>query len=472
MMGLAVTGARAAGPFGNISLGDASVALWVVEFGADGACLSPRTSEMLRDEVAEHGYTDVFLFAHGWNNTFDRAVAAYERFAVGYHGLQRSNGLRAPDPYRPLLVGVFWPSIDLILPGEKAPEIAAVPVPGTGEDPSLAAAVAEVTAALEPEGAARFGALAGRPDLPPDAAKEMAGLLAGAYPADDEVDPEGSAPSADDVMATWTSLTEAGLTERGTGPSGPDSFGVADEDQAAALGPDVDVDAGAAETAGPATAGGIFDPRDIVRAFTVYKMKDRAGVVGATGASELVNDLLAAGDFRLHLIGHSYGCRLLLSAICARDLSRKAWSLLLLEPAVNYLCFDRQVPKRGTPGGYRAALSRVEEPIMSTFSPNDRALHDFFHLAVRRGRDLGELKIAALGAVPSLYAALGGWGPGGLDDDEAEELPLTRCPERYAPKGQATRVLALNGATGITSHSDVINDWTFWALYNQVVTEK
>lgn len=358
---------------------------------------------------------------------------------------------------------MFWPSIALVLPRQKAPDIAGGSAVSLEADPNTAA-VREVAAALESESAARFMDLAARSDLPHGEARELAGLLARAYPADDEADPDASAPSVDDVMATWSSVIKAGFTEAGAGPSGPDSFGVADEDQEWAAGPAV---------AGPLSSIVHFDPRDIVRAFTVYKMKDRAGVVGSAGGSALVNDLLAASnESRIHLIGHSYGGRLLLSAICSRSMPRKARSLLLLEPAVNYLCFARQVPKRGRPGGYRAALDRVEQPIMSTFSPHDAALHDFFHLAVRRGKDLGELEIAALGVVPSIYAALGGWGTGGLDGDEAVEMPLASCPHRYAVRDPACRVYALNGATGITGHSDVINDWTYWALYNQVVAEE
>jgi pimeloyl-ACP methyl ester carboxylesterase len=458
-MGEVDTGVRHAGPYRNINLGDMTLPLWVLEFGSDGTCLSPKTRELLVAEAAKPGYTDVFVFSHGWNNTFDKAVASYDKFITGYHQFQRANGLSPPDPYRPLLIGLRWPSIDLVLPGEKAPDIAAGPPAGRETDFGLTDAVRDVTAELEPEDAARFRELAARSDLTGSQARELAGLLAHAYPADDELD-DGAAPTGEDVMATWSSLIAAGFAENGGDMSGPDSFGVADEDRASAAGPGM---------AGVISSVARFDPRDVLRAFTVYQMKDRAGVVGSAGGSALVCDLLRASDqSRVHLIGHSYGCRLLLSAICANSLPRKVQSLLLLEPAVNYLCFARQVPKAGRPGGYRPALSRVEEPVMSTFSPNDKALHDFFHLAVRRRRDLGELKIAALGVVPSIYAALGGWGPGGLDGDEAKELTLMRYPDRY-PRGDATcRVLALNGASGIGGHSDVINEWTFWALYNQL----
>jgi pimeloyl-ACP methyl ester carboxylesterase len=453
------------GPYCEIRLADARLPLWIVPFDASGACAGPETLARVVAELAGGGYTDVFVFSHGWNNTFARASERYEAFIRGYHEFVGSHGLPQPSPYKPLLVGIYWPSIDLILPREAPPAIAglqgASETAGGEMDLDSMARVAEES--LAPERAADLRGLLADLELAGPNAQELAELLAEAYPDDDEVDAGAARPAAQDLMRTWTDLVGAGFTDSAAGPAGPESFGVAVDDRSAA-GPQA---AGAVSTA--LRSAGRLDPRDILRAFTVYKMKDRAGRVGASGGAALLRDLLSASEQpRLHLIGHSYGCRLLLSAICAEEPPRPVSSLLLLEPAVNYLCFAREVPKHGRPGGFRSVLTRVEEPILSTFSPRDRALRDFFHIAVRRRSDVGELKPAALGVTPSIYAALGGWGPGGLDG-EAQELPLALPPNRYPPAHAGCRVYALNGAVGITSHSDVINEWTYWALYNQVV---
>ena len=79
----------------------------------------------------------------------------------------------------------------------------------------------------------------------------------------------------------------------------------------------------------------------------------------------------------------------------------------------------------GATGGYHPVLSRVEVPVMTTFSSKDVALHEVFHLALR-GRHLGEPDIAAIGDT-DLYGALGGYGPSGLDNFD----PSRRC----APSG-------------------------------------
>jgi hypothetical protein len=449
-------------PACEIDLGAIMLPLWIVPFDDTGACTGPKTRAEVLGELAEGAYTDVFLFSHGWNNTYEQAKEKYSRFITGYHELVTSQNLAHPSPYRPLMVGVLWPSIALLLPWEKAPEIAATLPEGESDKLALEPMVRLAQQSLDDvTRAERLRTLAEQPKVTEEEAVELSTLLAESYPEDDELDPAGESPRADDVMRTWRTLADADQVNEHEEGEGPDSFRVAPEDMVAV----------APEAAGVLSAlpAAHLDPRDILRAFTVYKMKDRAGRVGGGGVARLLREMLSvSNDARLHLIGHSYGCRLLLSAICAEPLPRPARSLLLLEPAVNYLCFARQVPKTGRPGGFRPALSRVELPTLSTFSRHDRALHDFFHIAVRRDADLGELKAAALGQVPSLYAALGGWGPGGLDPGEAREVALKSPPDEYSFDEDRCRLYALNGQIGITGHSDVINEWTFWALYNQV----
>jgi pimeloyl-ACP methyl ester carboxylesterase len=77
----------------------------------------------------------------------------------------------------------------------------------------------------------------------------------------------------------------------------------------------------------------------VIRLASVYQMKDRAGRVGASGVRELLEDLLAKNETaRLHLLGHSYGAKVLLSALATATLmpGRKAHSMLLLQPAVSH----------------------------------------------------------------------------------------------------------------------------------------
>jgi pimeloyl-ACP methyl ester carboxylesterase len=193
-------------------------------------------------------------------------------------------------------------------------------------------------------------------------------------------------------------------------------------------------------------------------------MKDRAGTVGANGVGPLLHDLLAArGNMRMHMIGHSYGGKVVLSAICAGgELPRKVHSVLLLQPAVSHLCFAERVPGTNKPGGYRKALERVERSIFSTFSDHDVPLTKLFHFALRRADDLGEERIAAGGEPPSVYAALGGFGP----RRAGERLVDIQDVNNPYDLTDETRIYGIRGTRTIMGHGDISNESTWWALYS------
>jgi hypothetical protein len=126
---------------------------------------------------------------------------------------------------------------------------------------------------------------------------------------------------------------------------------------------------------------------------------------------------------------------------------------------------------KGRPGGYRSALDRVERPIFTTFSSHDFPLNKTFHFALRRDRDLGEAIIAAPELAPSRFAALGGYGPGGLTPDEVSVIPIQSPPAKYAP-ATGQEIIALDGSGDrITSHGDIRNEFTEWAHVNLVSPE-
>jgi pimeloyl-ACP methyl ester carboxylesterase len=198
-------------------------------------------------------------------------------------------------------------------------------------------------------------------------------------------------------------------------------------------------------------------------------MKDRAGVIGTRSVGPLLRDLLgkASETTFFHLVGHSYGARVHLNALSRPEggpLPRAVDSLLLLQPAVNHLCFAEMLDT-GTSGGYRAALAMVKHPVLTTFSHHDFPLHDTFHLSLRRGKDVGEIGIAG-DEPPSKYAALGGYGPRGLA--EWEEVDVKTCPDPYDLGPEAPEVWAVKGGDLIMGHGDVVSPATAWALFNLV----
>ncbi|MCA1648331.1 MAG: hypothetical protein LC797_23695 [Chloroflexi bacterium] len=426
-------------------IADQEIPYYVLPFDKRGLLKAPRTAERLQAAVAD-GVTDLFLFSHGWNTDWNSAVHFYRRFMTIYGRLILDHG--APRAERKtILAGIFWPSI--ALPSTTVPTMAAEPIENI--DILGLAALAEDVVALDAR--ADFHALAQSDQLNCGGVRRLAELLAPLYAHRDADLPVPDASAVDSIVELWVRLY-AVLTGKNEGlvVSGP---------------------GGAAESLdayGPTEASrlSVLDPRIVVRLATVLLMKDRAGVVGARGGAPVLNDLLrAAPATRIHLIGHSYGCKVALSAVCAQPLPRSVRSILLMQPALSYLAFADRLPGASVAGGYRAAKYRCELPILVTWSRRDISLRTLFQLAVRRSSDLGDQNIgaAAVDTPPSRFAAMGGWGPEAAADVRNEEI---RTPDGGRYDLGRTEVLALESDCVIKAHGDVVQDATCWALYNLV----
>ncbi|MEV6348679.1 hypothetical protein [Actinoplanes sp. NPDC051851] len=428
------------GPFQQFTVaGGTKADLYLLRYDENGRSRSPQTERQLKASLA--GISDVFVFSHGWNSIFRNAVERYRNFITGYIDERRKFGVPIPDGYRPLLIGVIWPSTSFVMPWEEGPEIPVFAgVPGRDVEEMLSF----VTAGLDrPANAELTELLDGRDALDRTEARRAAQILLAALRPEPDPDDGSPPPTLDEWLDAWSRMDPA--------PAGP----------------------GARRES--LTAGDLqgLNPRDLLRAATVWKMKARAGKVGAAGLGPLARHVLANSSARLHLIGHSFGAKLVLSALAAGTVPRKAHSVLLLQAAVNRWCFAANVAGTGRAGGYQAVLDRVERPIMTTFSAHDEPLHDFFHLALR-GRNLGEQGFAAFGD-PDLYGALGGYGPSGLGPLALTDPAIAAGTQGYRLTG-SHRVLALDGTgelaghPAIGGHSDVSTPLTWWALHRLTTT--
>ena len=382
----------------------------------------------------------------------EHATTRYRDFIARYAEERRRRWDPPTRPYQPLMAGVFWPSTALVAPWERAPDIAVdAGIPEMEE-------VGVLSEELGSDEAEQLRELAGRTQLDDDQAAELAALLSPLTSGDDEIGAEASPPSADELLELWSvagrELRPAGGGRREDGGFITEDGGSITEDTVGA----------------PATALslGKLDPRQAIRLTTVRVMKDRAGRVGATGVAKMLRDLIAASEeSRVRLIGHSYGAKVMLSALSVDPApKRPVASVLLLQPAVSCLCFATNAGGKGRPGGYRPSLARIQGSLLTTFSRHDAALTRFFHLAVRRKADLGEARIA--GAPPSRFAALGGFGPHGPG---AEIPPIKARPpgDPYPKPAAGTPILAVDASEVIAGHGDVTNPATAWALLSQVM---
>jgi hypothetical protein len=453
----------AVGPYESFILESGNAApFYLITFDKKGICQSPLTLARLLDDVKRNGYTDVHIFSHGWDNVFKDALQLYREFFGHYFRLRDQRKLNDPKRYRALVVGIVWPSAWLVLPWESTPKIAALPSRSERDEAESAdrETLTEVASEIHESDRHRLFELAERgATLTPSDARELATILLPIYQRSANLDTgmeiEGNAAvevTPEHLLALWSEI--APRTDTAT-----EEAGFAKDSESIEV-----------EAAGGALSW--LDPRGPIRVASVLIMKDRAGTVGYKGVGpELVQKLLAQNNSRVHLIGHSFGCKVMLSALCCQQPSNPAASLLLLQPAISYLCFGNKIDGKGRVGGYRAALGYVREPILSTFSSNDIPLTRLFHLAVIRDSDWGELKIA--GVPPCKFAALGGFGPGGLEAGESTTIAMTSPPDKYPAGNGNLKIIGLNGSNGqIKGHSDVRTEFTAWAHLNLVSGEQ
>ena len=422
---------------------------YVVPFDDQGRCTGPRTRAELIARAATGDYSDIIVFCHGWNNDWRQATGRYDDFLAGYLDMRRQRGLPVPSDFAPLLVGIFWPSKLLVAREDRAPliagdEVEEKVVAGEAAEQEVADERDQVTdlAAMVPsESAQRLFEITQQDALTEQDAMELASMVAPLYATDQEETGEQAAPTTEDVFASWVKPT----SQRST---------------------DLTVYGRRQRTADPSAAGFLdfLNPREIVRGASVWLMKDRAGRVGARGVGPMLADLLDS-DARLHLVGHSYGAKVVLSAITSPErVAMPVRSVLLLQPAVSHLCFADDADGKGSPGGYRLALERVQLPILSTFSRQDVPLTKAFHVALRRGSDVGEAQIAG-DEPPNRYAALGGFGPRGLAD-RSKIVDVLDPVARYDLPAGGVRVVGIDASRTIPGHGEVSNESTWWMLYD------
>jgi hypothetical protein len=409
-------------PPGPFPLNETMTETWMVRFDKQGRCLSPRTRDALLEQLTRGPKADVIYFSHGWKTDFDGAEGLYRAYLKSLMSLTGADEL--PDR-RFVFVGVTWPS--QWIPGTQGPVMAV-----GAEDTEMLDTLVDMTSGLSADDAERVYALVHEPILDDGQALDLLSLLvksaphAGAETAD-VVEDQGPA-DAQTLLEAWRRLSPAAAE------TDFDAVGVATGENAAAA------------------AGGGLDPLDAVRLFSLYQMKDRAGVVGAGGVADLLTGIVGRAR-AVYAVGHSFGAKVMLSAVKCATLDGGALvKLLLLQPALSHLAFAAQLPNGGR-AGYADVPARVAR-IFTTFSYNDWPLHGIFHLALLRPSDVGELDALAAAAElpPNRFAALGGYGPAGIEHDA---LTLEVSADTYA--GAVKKVVALNGTGSIGDHNDVAN---------------
>ncbi|WP_037670441.1 hypothetical protein [Streptomyces griseus] len=368
---------------------------WELTFDADGD-VQGRQRDRLLAEVADRGVRDLVVFSHGWNNDRSIATRLYNGFFAPFPQL-------APDAEIGY-AGVVWPSM----------RFSDEPIP---DFPRTATAVAAARPGLDEDTRhALLEAFPGRATV----VEQIARMLEQQPREETELEEFGRLVQSlvDVVPAGPQALFAADTLAEGVPQAEPEMFrgsaATACEEFATAL---THVN-GRSDAEGFALPNPWDGAHELLRQGTYYAMKRRAGTVGERGLGRVVGQLAeAAPQVRVHLVGHSFGGRLVSFAL--RGLPegvRSVKSVTLLQGAFSHYAFAARLPHDPRAGGVlQGQYNRVDGPVVCCHSSHDSALGTLYPLASRVAGDAaGLVEEFGLGALIGAK-----WGAMGFDGVQA-----------------------------------------------------
>lgn len=416
---------------------------WSLRFDAKGGMLAG--GDELLAELPAAGATDLFVISHGWNNSPEKALRLYERFL----------GTLRPmlgDPGAVAAAGLIWPAMRWIdEPDPEAPpsDGGAAGLGGAPGDTALVMALEEV--------------FPGKGDV----LGELAALLEARPESDDELAR---------FQACMTELTSAATIpgpeednqERELVEGPPRGVFTASARQARRSRARSD-EGGATSDAGGAAGVGfarLWDgAKQALRQVTYWEMKNRAGAVGTLGLGPLllrVHD--ADTSVRIHLVGHSFGARLVSFALMGLGAGAPSpspvKSLFLIQGAFSHYAFAERLPHAERSGWLHGMQARVDGPIVVTHSVHDDAVGRAYPVAsLLAGQDAA--------GMDDVMARWGAIGHSGALEVNATEVTLGAV--RTAYDFQAGRFLNLDadnviklGGPPSGAHSDIFHPEIGW----------
>ena len=412
------------------------------------------------------GLTDLIVMSHGWKTDQTGAASLYGALLsnlMGPAGAAKALGGRKLG-----VSGVLWPSFDfnpdLSFLTPVAPVGAAAAAGPAGGAQSIS--LPDVSQASLRQQAERTAMFLGIADVQGFVTRTLA-ARGGGGAADDLVDElRAVAPPVKDASNAAAEHSELfqgqgrGLVGALSRPApawgGLAPARAADPEATAAIQPHP-------STIGQSAAftlnfGPVAAISKLLNQFTYFEMKRRAGIVGAKLAALLDGDAgLQRQAPRLHLVGHSFGGRLVTA--CASALtSVSPASMTLLQAAFSQNGFGTVVGSPPVTGAFRNVVigKRVKGPITVTHTLNDQANGVAYPLASRvNGCIAAAFNINSIVGGPSdVFGAIGANGALSLMGGESVSALLAAGS---APALQDGVINNLQADAVIHDHMDVTN---------------
>ena len=388
----------------------------------------------LAHDLEAGGIQNLFVLAHGWNATLQYAESLYQDM------FGRLAGQLGTHLGTSAAVGVFWPAAVFPEDDPATPQGAAG-TPPTGTE------LADTLAIIFPHpdqqaDLKRLGYLLDKQPHDPARLSEfysiMARLVNGQLGADDD--------SGQPITGGFDPVAVFGL------------YPAANRQPPA-----------------PHELHGLPDPfvtlwhwaREVLRILSYYVIKARAGDLGEHLLGSFIANLPTG--VRVHLMGHSFGARLVSFALRpqAPGSDSRVKSLLLIQGAFSHFAFAKPSPiDTEHDGGLADCRDRVDGPFLATFSAADRALSWWYPLATslaHHDTPLGAERTYQWGAV----------GHDGYQQAGAIEQPLLDRGSRYTFGNDQFYRLNANAVIAdikkhplFGAHSDICHDQILWAAIN------
>jgi hypothetical protein len=364
-----------------------------VQFTKQGNLADPAEKQAVLTAAPQ--LDELFVVSHGWNNDMAEARGLYRALFANVR--EALDAGRAPGlaDRRIGVLGVLWPSKkfadDELIPGGGAS------LGGAVDDQALESQLEGLKGTFDaPDEAVLDEAKALVPDLEndPEARQRFVDLVRSVLP-----EPEDTADDASDAFFELPGEEIFALLEApvlpgppaGGGGGGAAGIGLAEP------GPPPGTMGGAAGI-GDFFSGIKAAARRLLNYATYYQMKERAGKVGAGGLNPLLRELRAlAPNLRVHLVGHSFGGRLVTAAAMgeAGSASVAPASMTLLQAAFSHNGFAEDFDE-DRDGFFREVVTagKIAGPIVITHTKNDTAVGIAYPIASRLARqdaaDLGD----------------------------------------------------------------------------------
>jgi hypothetical protein len=379
----------------------AGISYAAARFDKDGAALNKQEVKL------PEGTTDVIVASHGWNNTEEQAEQLYTELFTSFAAVA-SDQLQNK---KIAIVGVIWPSkkftdvVDAAVAEQARGGGAGFGTNATAADETIKAKLDVIATMFDKKAAKKITAAKNQiAKLESDLAArrkfvdELRSLL------------DESAAHEEDNSALFFKLDGSVMLEKLKQPTPLVSSGGAAGGGAASLGahPKTKLEGGAAGL-GDIFSGIKSGAIRFLNYLAYYEMKKRAGTVGQKGVGPLL-DRLASNVQRIHLVGHSFGCRVV-TAAAATSTTDKLRSMSLLQAAFSHNGFSKSMN-----GFFRSVVDnhRIKGPIIVTYTPNDRAVGIAYPVASR----LSGTVASAFGDANDKFGGLGRNGAQKMEQGE------------------------------------------------------